>query len=88
VRKAVRWAGWIVGGYLVIRAIVEPFDIDVTDPETYRHDWGGPSLAGALIVHSGPGVVVAVLMITAAVRRARSRSSSPNQTTIDVSKGQ
>jgi hypothetical protein len=31
-----------------VRAIAEPFVIDVTDPATYREDWGGPSLLGFL----------------------------------------
>ncbi|WP_033337852.1 hypothetical protein [Catenuloplanes japonicus] len=59
------------GIYLVMRAAVEPFVIDVGDPETYAHDWGGPSLAGVLAVHMGPGVVAAVLLTWAVVRWRR-----------------
>lgn len=47
---------FVIGLYFVVRALVEPFVIDVTDPATYAKDWGGPSLAGVLAVHSGPGV--------------------------------
>jgi hypothetical protein len=32
---------WIIELYLVVRAAVEPFVIDLGDPATYRHDWGG-----------------------------------------------
>jgi hypothetical protein len=58
------------GLYLVARALVEPFVIDMTDPGTYRDDWGGPSLAGVLLVHCGPGLLVAAW----AVMTVRSRS--------------
>jgi hypothetical protein len=60
---------WIFGFYLIVRAIAEPFVIDVTDPATYRQDWGGPHLAGVLSVHCGPGVVAAALMVWVIVRR-------------------
>jgi hypothetical protein len=54
--------GTVLGVYLIARALVEPFVIDFGDPATYRNDWGGPSLAGVLLVHCGPGVVAAVLI--------------------------
>ena len=74
-RKVAGLAGMIVSLYLVVRALAEPLIIDVTDPATYRHDWGGPSLAGVLAVHCGPGLVAAVLMVTVAARRyGRTRS--------------
>jgi hypothetical protein len=59
----------LLGIYLVVRAVIEPFVIDVGDPATYRDDWGGPHLAGVLLVHCGPGVVAAVLMARALRRR-------------------
>ncbi|WP_229075008.1 hypothetical protein [Actinoplanes sp. DH11] len=62
---------WILGAYLIVRAVAEPFVIDTTDPATYAHDWGGPGLAGVLAVHMGPGLVAAVLMLVV-VRRRRS----------------
>jgi hypothetical protein len=61
---------WAVGIYLVLRAIAEPFVIDMNDPATYQHDWGGPSLAGVLLVHCGPGVVSAALMAWRLMRRS------------------
>jgi hypothetical protein len=64
---------YALGAYLVFRAVVEPFVIDLSDPRTYRDDWGGPSLAGVLAVHCLPGVVAAVLMVRS-VRRRRQRS--------------
>jgi len=65
---------WILGVYLVVRAAIEPFVIDMSDPATYRRDWGGPHLAGVLAVHCGPGVVAAVLMVRAVARRAGRRA--------------
>lgn len=72
-QKIVWVAGLIVGMYLIVRAIVEPFVIDIDDPATYRNDWGGPSLAGVLAVHCVPGLVATVIIITAAVRHRQSR---------------
>jgi hypothetical protein len=59
----------VLGGYLVLRALVEPFAIDVTDAATYERDWGGPTLAGVLAVHCLPGLAALVLMVR--YRRAR-----------------
>lgn len=74
--RQVAWLlGLIAGLYLVARAIVEPFTIDFGDPATYRDDWGGPSLAGVLAVHCGPGLVAAVLMVIAVIRSRRSREA-------------
>lgn len=53
----------IIGVYLVFRAAVEPFSIDMSDPSDYEGDWGGPSLAGVLAVHMLPGVVSLVLLV-------------------------
>jgi hypothetical protein len=72
-RKALSIVGLLIGLYLIGRAIAEPFVIDVTDPATYRDDWGGPSLAGVLAVHCGPGIVAAVVIAAVLVRRLRSR---------------
>jgi len=72
-RKAAVVVGLALGLYLVVRAIAEPFVIDMSDPATYRNDWGGPSLPGVLLVHCGPGVVAAIAIAMALIRR---RSSS------------
>ncbi|MBG0813723.1 hypothetical protein [Planomonospora sp. ID82291] len=72
-RKILQVLGFIVGAYLIVRAVAEPFVIDLSDPATYRNDWGGPGLAGVLAVHCGPGLVAAALMAWALMRR-RSRS--------------
>jgi hypothetical protein len=74
-RKALSIVGLLIGLYLIGRAIAEPFVIDVTDPATYRDDWGGPSLAGMLVVHCGPGIVAALIIAAVLVRRLRSRPS-------------
>ena len=67
--------GVALGIFLIGRAIAELFVIDFGDPATYRNDWGGPSLAGVLLVHCGPGIVAAVFLGWALVRRRRQRVS-------------
>lgn len=80
-RRLPRFTAAAVGGllavYEVVRGIVEFFLIHYSQPESYRDDWGGPSLAGVLAVHSGPGLAV---LIFAGVylrhwRRARRRNA-------------
>jgi hypothetical protein len=66
----------ILGVYLMARAVVEFFFIDVSDPSTYRDDWGGPSLLGVLAVHCGPGLVALAVFVFLAVRYARRRPSA------------
>lgn len=70
-----RVLGLIVGLYLIARAMVEPFVIDMSDPATYRNDWGGPSLFGVLAVHCGPGLLAAAAIIVTLVRRRSVKSS-------------
>ena len=64
---------WIIGLYFVARAVAEPFVIDLNDPATYQHDWGGPSLAGVLLVHCGLGLAAAALMAWRLMRRSSVR---------------
>ncbi|MFG1605444.1 hypothetical protein [Actinoplanes sp. NPDC049265] len=64
---------WIAGAYCVARALIEPFVIDFSDPSTYRHDWGGPTLVGVLFVHCGLGVLAAALMAWRLMRRSSLR---------------
>ena len=64
---------WVIGLYFVVRAIAEPFVIDLNDPATYQNDWGGPSLTGVLLVHCGLGLVAAVLMAWRLMRRSSVR---------------
>ena len=70
-RRGVLVVAVILGLYLMGRAVAEPFVIDLGDPASYRDDWGGPSLAGVLAVHCGPGLVALVLMAAAVRRRVR-----------------
>ena len=72
-RKAAIVVGLAIGLYLIVRAVAEPFVIDLSDPASYRNDWGGPGLFGVLLVHCGPGVVAAVVMAMALLRRRSSR---------------
>jgi hypothetical protein len=73
-KKFVTTIGVIVALFFILRAVAEPFTIDVTDSASYRNDWGGPHLAGVLAVHCGPGILAAVLLVLALVRRRQSRS--------------
>lgn len=75
-RRILQTIGFALGAYLIVRAVVEPFAIDMSDPATYRDDWGGPGLAGVLAVHCGPGIVAAVVMTWVLLRR---RSRSPDR---------
>jgi hypothetical protein len=78
-RKLLLSLAVIVGIYLVGRALAEPFVINASDPSTYRNDWGGPSLAGVLAVHCGPGLVVAagaVWSLARTVSRRRQATAS------------
>jgi len=63
--------GAFLGVYLVVRGVAEFFILVYSDPASYRHDWGGPSLLGVLAVHSGPAIVVLGGAAVLLVRRAR-----------------
>jgi len=60
-----------LGAYLVGRAIAEFFLIHYSFPASYRNDWGGPSLAGVLAVHSGPGLIILAAAAWWVLRRRR-----------------
>jgi hypothetical protein len=78
-RKAASAVGLALGLYLIVRAVAEPFVIDMSDPATYRNDWGGPSLFGVLLVHCGPGVIAAVAIAMVLIRRRFSRRAQSEQ---------
>jgi hypothetical protein len=59
VKKLLIVLGNLLGVYLFVRALAEPFVITMSDPSTYHLDWGGPSLAGVLAVHCGAGLLYA-----------------------------
>ncbi|MEU4159379.1 hypothetical protein [Actinoplanes sp. NPDC026670] len=67
----------VVALFFVARAVAEPFVIDVTDASTYANDWGGPSLAGVLAVHCGPGVLAAMFLYGSVVRWRNGRKREP-----------
>ncbi len=75
-RKIASILGLIIGLYLIVRAVVELFVIDMSDPASYRDDWGGPSLAGVLAVHCGPGLIAAAIIVAVVIRRRSSRSQA------------
>lgn len=67
----------LLGVYLVLRGIAEFFIVNYADPASYRLDWGGPSLAGVLAVHSGPGIAILLGVPWYLVRRRRARRHAP-----------
>lgn len=70
-RKLVAGLMWVAGAYLIVRAIAEPFVIDMSDPASYANDWGGPGLIGVLAVHMLPGLLAAITMAVIVIRRRR-----------------
>ncbi|MET1012511.1 MAG: hypothetical protein ABWY83_09045 [Actinomycetota bacterium] len=76
-RRIVIALGVIVGIFFIVRAVVELLTIDYSDPSSYANDWGGPSLAGVLLVHCGLGLIAAVWIGVFLWRRRSSRSSAP-----------
>jgi hypothetical protein len=69
--KVVAGLAILFGLYLVVRAVVELFVIDLSDPATYHDDWGGPSLLGVLAIHCGPGLLVVIAFCIVLFRRRR-----------------
>jgi len=55
---------------LLFRAVTYPF-IGLFDSTAYTNDWGGPTYAGAVFVHTGQGLVV--LFLTPLVVRTLTR---------------
>jgi hypothetical protein len=78
-RKAAIAVGLALGLFFIVRAVAEPFVIDMSDPATYRNDWGGPSLFGVLLVHCGPGVIAAVVIAMVLIRRRSSKRAESEQ---------
>jgi hypothetical protein len=78
-RKAAIAVGLGLGLFFIVRAVAEPFVIDLSDPATYRNDWGGPSLLGVLLVHCGPGAIAAVAIAMVLIRRGSSGRAETEQ---------
>ena len=72
-RKFVTGLVLVVGAFFIVRAVVELFTIDYSDPSSYANDWGGPSLAGVLLVHCGLGIVAAIALVLWWRRRSSPR---------------
>jgi hypothetical protein len=77
-RRCLRIAGLTVTSlavlYAVGRGIAEFWTVSYSDPASYAHSWGGPSLAGVFAVHSGPGFAIVIAAAWWLVRqRARNR---------------
>jgi hypothetical protein len=55
--------GGVIALFLIGRAVAEFFNIHYSDPASYRHSWGGPSLVGVFLVHSGPGAAIFIAVL-------------------------
>jgi hypothetical protein len=71
VRRVAFVGGLVLAAFLIVRAVVEQVTIDWSDPASYQHDWGRPSVAGVLLVHVLPGLLAAVAIVIVVVRRSR-----------------
>ena len=78
-RRLVIALGVVVGIFFIVRAVVDLLTINYSDPSSYADDWGGPSLAGVLLVHCGLGLIAAVWIGLFLWRRSSSRSSAPRR---------
>lgn len=74
-RRAALIVGLVVAVFLVVRAVVEVITFHYSDPSSYRHDWGGPSMVGVLLVHCLPGVLAAAAVVLM-VRRSRGSAAA------------
>jgi hypothetical protein len=73
IHRACAWTvGGVLGAYCVGRGVAELVMVHYNDPASYRLDWGGPSLAGVLAVHAGPGLAVLIAAAVYSWRRMRS----------------
>jgi MFS family permease len=74
-RKGLRLAGLIVVAlvacFAVVRGIAEFWVVNYSDPASYEHSWGGPSLAGVFAVHTGPGLLIVIAAAAWLIRRRR-----------------
>jgi hypothetical protein len=57
IKSAGLCVGYALGVFLVLRAVAEPFVIDYAHSDSYKHDWGGPTLIGVMFVHMLPGLL-------------------------------
>jgi hypothetical protein len=76
VRRVALIVGLVFAAFLVVRAVVELVTFQYSDPSSYEHDWGGPSMVGVLLVHCLPGVLAAAAVV---LWVRRSRGSAPGR---------
>jgi hypothetical protein len=79
--KVLRGLGLLVTGsvaiYVIGRGIAEFWVVDYSNPASYNHSWGGPSLAGVFVVHSGPAALIVVAGVVWLSRRRAGRQGEP-----------
>ncbi len=57
-RGVIRGIVVAIGAFAVVRAGFVIAADDLSHPETYRNDWGGPHYIGVMAIHVGPAVLV------------------------------
>jgi hypothetical protein len=67
--------GSALAAYAVARGIAEFWLVDFDNPASYQNDWGGPSLFGVFLVHSGPGLAVIIGGLVWLLRRRRGKQT-------------
>jgi len=77
-RQTLLILGAVVAAFLIVRAVVEVLTLHYSDPSSYEHDWGGPSVIGVLAVHTLPGVIAAVVVVLV-IRRSRGGSNDASR---------
>jgi hypothetical protein len=66
--------GGVLALFLIGRAIAEFWVVDYSNPASYQNAWGGPSLVGVFIVHSGPGLAILIGGAIYLFKRLKKRS--------------
>ena len=61
--------------YAVARGVAEFWLVNFDNPASYQNDWGGPSLFGVFLVHSGPGLAVIIGGLVWLVRGRRGKQT-------------
>jgi hypothetical protein len=80
-RRGLRLVGLTVASlvacYAVARGVAEFWVVHYSNAASYEHSWGGPSLAGVVAVHTGPGLVIVLAATGWLIRRRRAHDSRP-----------
>ncbi len=71
-----------IGAFAVVRAGFVIAVDDLSHPETYRNDWGGPHYIGVMAIHVGPAVLVLCLTALRLHRRRNTHQHTAHRNAI------